>query len=345
MKNLDWWEERADEVNAECATLSVEDGKIRIYCGRVDREIYDKLIALKFQRAHTQGCFYASWSPYVEDVALALCGDIEDETMTLAERTEARAERSQGYANNAASRGTAADERARRLMDGIPLGQPILVGHHSEKRHRAHVKRIDSALHRAWDEMKKAGYWQRRADAAKARADLHERPDVVTRRIKKLEAMRRKYAREREFTVDNLNWSRDRYAKDVLGKEGWDWTLTEAEELGWRATVTERAERHHAWTDRWIAFLDMRLEYERALYDEGDGLVVDRKQPGKGDWVQSRHGWMGPVSRVNKGRDGNLSSVSVPHPFMARATWQVKADEITEILTAEEWEEKDGKAQ
>jgi hypothetical protein len=33
------------------------------------------------------------------------------------------------------------------LSDLIPIGQPILIGHHSEKRHRNHLRKIDSALH------------------------------------------------------------------------------------------------------------------------------------------------------------------------------------------------------
>ena len=48
----------------------------------------------------------------------------------------------------------------------IPFGQPILVGHHSEKRYRALLKRIDAAHHRASAAGDKAAYYQDRADTA-----------------------------------------------------------------------------------------------------------------------------------------------------------------------------------
>jgi len=37
-------------------------------------------------------------------------------------------------------------------MDGIPLGQPILVGHHSERRARRDAERIDNGIRRMVEE-------------------------------------------------------------------------------------------------------------------------------------------------------------------------------------------------
>ena len=37
----------------------------------------------------------------------------------------------------------------RQQLEMIPLGQPILVGHHSEKPHRSHLKRIDQHFAKA----------------------------------------------------------------------------------------------------------------------------------------------------------------------------------------------------
>jgi len=49
---------------------------------------------------------------------------------------------------------------ARQQLEIIPLGQPILVGHHSEKRHRSHLKRIDQHF-------------------AKARRSITRRPNTI----------------------------------------------------------------------------------------------------------------------------------------------------------------------
>ena len=55
------------------------------------------------------------------------------------ERLATRADRLQAEANGRFS-------RAHSIADGIPFGQPILVGHHSEKRHRADLARIDNNM-------------------------------------------------------------------------------------------------------------------------------------------------------------------------------------------------------
>jgi len=43
-----------------------------------------------------------------------------------------------------------------RIMDNIPLGQPILVGHHSETHARRDANRIDSSMRRGVEESEKA---------------------------------------------------------------------------------------------------------------------------------------------------------------------------------------------
>lgn len=47
---------------------------------------------------------------------------------------------------------------------GIPLGQPILVGHHSEKRHRRHLERINNLVRRGYAAADKADRLQARLD-------------------------------------------------------------------------------------------------------------------------------------------------------------------------------------
>jgi hypothetical protein len=76
--------------------------------------------------------------------------------MTRRERLERKAERRREWAAKAETRSNAAFDSARRVADGIPLGQPILVGHHSEKHHRRDISRIDSGMRRGCEEADKA---------------------------------------------------------------------------------------------------------------------------------------------------------------------------------------------
>lgn len=72
-------------------------------------------------------------------------------------KQEARRERLLAAAERAEAQSEAAYKRAdlREEASGIPFGQPILVGHHSERRHRAAIKRADNAMRASIEEMRK----------------------------------------------------------------------------------------------------------------------------------------------------------------------------------------------
>jgi hypothetical protein len=64
-------------------------------------------------------------------------------------RREIRIERMKSRSASLASDAASAHARARAIGDMIPMGQPILVGHHSEKRHRRDLGRIDRSMRRS----------------------------------------------------------------------------------------------------------------------------------------------------------------------------------------------------
>ena len=73
-------------------------------------------------------------------------------------KQEARRERLEAAADKADARAAGAYSRAdlREEASGIPLGQPILVGHHSEGRHRRAIERAENAMRRSVEEGKHA---------------------------------------------------------------------------------------------------------------------------------------------------------------------------------------------
>lgn len=109
-------------------------------------------------------------------------------------KVEAKAERYQGYASNAAARATSASDRRHAIADMIPLGQPILVGHHSERGHRRDIARMDSMMRHEIDDTNKAQHWQRRAAAVMNDRAIHgddpEAVDKLRAKIAALEAER-----------------------------------------------------------------------------------------------------------------------------------------------------------
>lgn len=105
--------------------------------------------------------------------------------MTRKERQEARAERFREYAENAAKRATAAFNASNDVVANIPLGQPILVGHHSEKAHRRALERSNSAMMRSVHESEKAAYYARKADTVENNDNIYIGDDDAIERLKK----------------------------------------------------------------------------------------------------------------------------------------------------------------
>ena len=56
-------------------------------------------------------------------------------------------------------------DAAKSIGSRIPMGQPILVGHHSERGHRADLKRIDNNMRKSIEHDDKAHYYERRVQA------------------------------------------------------------------------------------------------------------------------------------------------------------------------------------
>ncbi len=80
------------------------------------------------------------------------------------EKQELKRERLEARAARLQKEGQARIARAREISSHIPLGQPILVGHHSEGRHRADLKRIEGGYIQGYHALKAAEAIQARAD-------------------------------------------------------------------------------------------------------------------------------------------------------------------------------------
>src|SRR5471032_19106 len=120
------------------ATYSPEDNKLRLYStSRLDSELYARVKEAGFIFAPKQDFFVAPmWTPAREDLLLELCGEVGDEDTSLVDRAEDRADRFEDYSDKRASEAITARAGVAAITDHIPLGQPILVGHHNERRAR-----------------------------------------------------------------------------------------------------------------------------------------------------------------------------------------------------------------
>jgi hypothetical protein len=81
------------------------------------------------------------WTPDREDLLIELAGKIEDEDQSLFDRQEERAERFEEYSEKRTAESEQALAAVDSMVSAIPFGQPILVGHHSERSARKHAQR------------------------------------------------------------------------------------------------------------------------------------------------------------------------------------------------------------
>jgi len=262
------------------ATYSPEDNKLRLYVEeRLDSETYSKIKAAGFRWAPRQNLFVAPmWTPKREDLLINLCGEIEDEDTSLVDRAEEKVSRLEGYSKNRLRDAETAKNMVSAIVDNIPLGQPILVGHHSEGRARRDIKRIEDGMHKAVKMWETADYWKKRAEGALQHAKYKERPDVRARRIKKLEAEIRQC--QAYFTPDPkqkpiMMASRDSNEQCLhvwcapRGGRGGSWV---------KESSLPALKAHYT---RWINHYENRLVYEKAMLDDQgrSDLIAPKPRP------------------------------------------------------------------
>ncbi len=327
------------------ATYSPEDNKLRLYPeGRLDEDEYKRVKAAGFKWAPRQELFVAPmWTPGRTDLLVEMCGEIGDEDTTLVDRAEERAERFEGYSANRKRDADQAHAAVSAITDNIPLGQPILVGHHSEKHARRDAEKIERGMRRAVKMWETSSYWRSRAAGALRHAKYKEIPSMRHRRIKRIEADKRKQERylakarqaiellsSESASDDRLtaffncdchisrcfplkDYPREPPASQYEGdrslwsaiKEG---IITPRQAANMALEAYRPAVPHHK---RWIQHYEFRIEYERAMLGEQTGVA----DPGEkwahvkpGARVLIRETWY-TVARLNKSL-GKASSIT-----------------------------------
>lgn len=321
------------------ATYNITDDKIRLsWGGKPNPEEIEAMRKVGFVFWPGSKLNVAKWSTAAEDYVLSL--GIKIEADDTPDDVESRVERFSGYAENAKKSAEQASDAAHRIMDNIPLGQPILIGHHSEKHHRADVKRIDNSMRKAVSESERAAYWRERTAASIAHAAYKEKPAVIARRIKKIEAERRAIMKNfehskkflaiwndetKELTIDralaitnhdgyhSFKFPLDKYPREHHTYEGFTslWSaltdgIIDAQQAKELAVKTH--EGGLASMRRVLEHIDNQLEYQKALLVAMGGAIECKWDIQVGGKVLIGSTWE-IVMRVNR-KAGQIVSVT-----------------------------------
>ena len=118
------------------------------------------------------------------------------------ERKEARIDRMEERAARAQAESSAASHAAHEIMRLIPPGQPILVGHHSERHHRRDLDKIDRNMRKSIEAGEKSAYYSSRAaSAASNHAISSDDPDAVEKLEAKLAKLQAAQERDKELNA------------------------------------------------------------------------------------------------------------------------------------------------
>ncbi len=128
-----------------------------------------------------------------------ICAVCDQRINDYVQRVEDRVERMYGRAEKTRVEFIETSNRASKMAAVIPFGQPIHIGHHSEKSDRRYRERINQTSRRAYKLMKKAEYQNERAKSAENnRAISSDDPAAVIKlreKISKAEADQVQYKR------------------------------------------------------------------------------------------------------------------------------------------------------
>lgn len=212
---------------------------------------------------------------------------------------QARAERLEARAERASRAAEAAEGSARQVLDRIPLGQPVLVGHHSQRRHERDLARVDRQMRRSLEQSQRAEAAAAGAQRARRAASGQESTVRVGNRIERNEAELHSVERKLHGTGKAI------HGEDVAATGGYAARLQQ----------------------RRLELLD-ELQHDQAKVEAAGGVTYSAQTVQVGDLVRIRGLWY-PVIRAN------AKSVTVPSPMLPaeskrteRAPWREVQDHL-----------------
>lgn len=272
----------------------------------------------------------------LEDAGFTVEVDIDDCARPTADveadRADRLADRQAALEDKAARLGDRSAARltgARQTYDLIPMGQPILVGHHSEGRHRRDLARAEANMRKGIEVGEQSEEAARKAKASEQHQQYRETGPVTERRIQKLEAEERGILRDMEpCAISGKEVKPEGQGKTIECRLCWN-------EITLGVTVPDHGRRiSQATGEQRLAEVRDALAYWRRHLQELIDNGYRKWGPddfSKGDYVLAgAFGWA-EVLRVNK------KSLTIPSGYSWTHT--VPYDEVRGKRTAVEMKE------
>lgn len=117
------------------------------------------------------------------------------------EKRQKKIERYRDFAAKAKNEGARAADAAQQISSGIPMGQPILVGHHSEAGHRRDLEKMNNGFSKSRELESKAEYYENKANSVENNKSISsDDPDAITKLAEKLAKQEAYHAKLKEMS-------------------------------------------------------------------------------------------------------------------------------------------------
>lgn len=296
-------------------------GKIELYFIKSDYQALDQSKKQEIKSNFLWSNFAGAWVSRAKDpntyraeqVAKSLNLTFEGETgekLSFAEQVEreqeragARAERMEARSDKAEQESTSAYQRAKQIGDFIPFGQPILVGHHSERRHRRDIEKIDNAMRKSVELDEKAKHYADRAQNAEYTANGEKFKNV-------------------NYLLNRIEDCKKELRAIERGLKGMDlYNRTTGEKMPDGTEISdarrERLEARKAEENEKLDFFTVKLQ------EIGGGqLTAERLKEARPLYVQCKGTWY-PLKSINRDTVTVLNWMRIAH-----FTWKFKFDQI-----------------
>lgn len=200
---------------------------------------------------------------------------------------ERKSERFSTFAEHAEQR---AEEHIKKAdLSFIPMGQPILMGHHSQRRHERDIERSNRHSDQAMEETKKAQMWDHRANTAEnLLTKMEESKPYMSGKIAQAEADIRLWERRIEKSGIFIKIFEDKgFVPDLI-----------ASACGFSPGAIESARQDNERAKHELPQAQEKRDYWKAKL-ESIGGVFDISTLKKGDKIKTTHGEF-TVKSVNK---------------------------------------------
>ena len=124
------------------------------------------------------------------------------------ERRQEKLERYQELADKNLKKAEDEFDQAHKMAEVIPFGQPILVGHHSEKSDRNYRKRIDNKMRKAIETNDKSKYYDGKVSTMQANyAISQDDPEAIKKLKEKIQGLIGEHAKIKAIPIKPRDYS------------------------------------------------------------------------------------------------------------------------------------------